>query len=230
MSSKPEKTTAATLVYADLRRDILNGQLVPGQKLQIEAVSARYGAGGNPVREALSRLSSEGLVDRKEQRGFFVAPIGIESWRALVKTRCWAEGKALEESILARDAAWEERVVLAFHRLSRLSWTLSTESFVVNPEWQKLHRAYHLALIAGCGSPFLVQFCENMMDQAQRYWFISASKAFAARDSESEHRAILEATLDHDAVLAAHLLTEHYRLTLDIIEQEVASRRLDQVG
>ena len=228
--SKPEKTTAATLVYAQLRRDILNGQLAPGQKLQIEAVTARYGAGGNPVREALSRLSSEGLVDRKEQRGFFVAPISIENWRALVKTRCWAEGKALEESILAREQAWEERVVLAFHRLSRSSWTLSTDTFVVNPEWQKLHRAFHLALISGCGSPFLVQFCENMMDQAQRYWFISASKAFVARDSEAEHRDILEATLDGDAPQATRRLTDHYTLTLDIIEQEVASRRLDRVG
>jgi DNA-binding GntR family transcriptional regulator len=229
MAMKPEKTTAATLVYAQLRRDILNGQLAPGQKLQIEAVSARYGAGGNPVREALSRLSSEGLVDRKEQRGFAVAPIGIENWRALVKTRCWAEGKALEESLLAGEQAWEERVVLAFHRLSRSNWTLSTEAFVVNPEWQKLHRAYHLALISGCGSPFLIQFCENLMDQAQRYWFISASAAFLARDSEAEHRAILDATLAGDAALATRRLTEHYTLTLDIIEQEVASRKLDQV-
>jgi len=68
------------------------------------------------------------------------------------------------------------------------------------------------------------------MDQAQRYWFISASTAFLARDSEAEHRAILEATLDGDAALATRRLTDHYTLTLDIIEQEVASRNLDQVG
>ncbi len=121
-------------------------------------------------------------------------------------------------------------MVLAFHRLSRSSWTLSTDTFVANPEWQKLHRAYHLALISGCGSPFLIQFCENMMDQAQRYWFISASTAFLARDAESEHRAIFEATLDGDVAAAVQQLTDHYTLTLDIIEQEVASRKLDQVG
>jgi GntR family transcriptional regulator, carbon starvation induced regulator len=40
--------------------------------LQIEAMSERYGIGAAPVREALNRLSSEGLVERRSQRGFFV--------------------------------------------------------------------------------------------------------------------------------------------------------------
>ena len=71
--------------------------LRPGQKLLIDFISERYGAGLNPVREALNRLSSEGLVERKDQRGFFVPPVSIEGWRELVKTRCWLEGKALEE-------------------------------------------------------------------------------------------------------------------------------------
>ena len=56
-----------------IRRDILNGELFPGEKLQIEGISDRYGIGIAPVREALNRLSSEGLVERKSQRGFFVA-------------------------------------------------------------------------------------------------------------------------------------------------------------
>ena len=60
--NKIEKITAATSVYERLRQDILNGELRPGQKLLIDFISDRYGAGLNPVREALNRLSSEGLV------------------------------------------------------------------------------------------------------------------------------------------------------------------------
>ena len=55
--------------YDRIRRDILYGELFPDEKLQIEAVSERYGIGAVPVREALNRLSSEGLVARKSHRG-----------------------------------------------------------------------------------------------------------------------------------------------------------------
>ena len=74
-----------------IRRDILNGGLFPGEKLQIEAISERYGIGIAPVREALNRLSSEGLVERKSQRGFFVAEISMTALEELVKTRIWLE-------------------------------------------------------------------------------------------------------------------------------------------
>ena len=90
-----EKTTTATIVYRKLRQDILMGALEPGQKLAIDVVAERYAVGTNPVREALNRLSAERLVDRHEQRGFFVPSISIEKWRELVKTRCWLETKAL---------------------------------------------------------------------------------------------------------------------------------------
>ena len=92
-----EKTTTATIVYRKLRQDILMGAFEPGQKLAIDVVAERYAVGTNPVREALNRLSAERLVDRHEQRGFFVPSISIEKWRELVKTRCWLETKALEE-------------------------------------------------------------------------------------------------------------------------------------
>ena len=80
-----------------IRRDILSGELFPGDKLQIESISERYGIGIAPVREALNRLSSEGLVERKSQRGFFVTKISITSLNELVKTRVWLETLALRE-------------------------------------------------------------------------------------------------------------------------------------
>jgi len=94
-----EKMTAATAVYQELRQDLLKGEFKPGQRLQIDALAERYDVGTNPVREALNRLSSERLVDRHDQRGFFVPPISIDGLRELVKTRCWLETVAVQESI-----------------------------------------------------------------------------------------------------------------------------------
>ncbi len=100
--------------YDLIRRDVLNGVLIPGEKLQIEAVSDRYGIGVAPVREALNRLSSEGLVERKSQRGFFVAEISMAALEELVKTRIWLETLALRESIVHWNEEWEEKLVLCY--------------------------------------------------------------------------------------------------------------------
>jgi DNA-binding GntR family transcriptional regulator len=210
-----DKTTAATLVYQRLRHDILKGDLKPGQKLQIDAISARYEAGANPVREALNRLSSERLVDRKDQRGFFVPEIRIEDFRDLVKTRCLIEGMALEQSIANRTQQWEDSVVLTFHRLSRTPIRMPAEGGD-NSEWEAKHRAFHNALIAACGSNWLIRFCNEMMDHAERYRYISM--VGARRDSVAEHRRIMEAAIDGDAEAAKRELIAQYMLTLELME------------
>ncbi|MDB5623689.1 MAG: hypothetical protein JWR39_2252 [Devosia sp.] len=214
-----ENATAATIVYRQLRQDILRGHLNPGQKLQIEFVSARYGVGANPVREALNRLSSERLVDRFDQRGFFVPQLSIESLRELVKTRCWLEGMALEQSVMNRTQAWEDNLILAHHRLVRTRVRLPEEGGD-NSEWEVKHRAFHNALIAACGSSWLMRFCNDMMDHAERYRYI-VMVSYPRRDTAEEHRLMMEAALDGEAELAKQRLIAQYELTLRLIEQQI---------
>ena len=129
----PHKLTSDTKnlseqAHENIRRDILSGELFPGDKLQIEAISERYGIGIAPVREALNRLSSEGLVERKSQRGFFVTEISITALEELVKTRIWLETLALREAIQNATEEWEEQLVLAYHRLARTNRRMPPEA------------------------------------------------------------------------------------------------------
>lgn len=218
---RAEKVTTATFVYQHLRQDILKGELKPGQKLQIDQVASRYSAGTNPVREALNRLSSERLVDRHDQRGFSVPQLSLESLRELVKTRCWLEAKALEESIANRTQAWEDNVILTYHRLSRTKVRLP-EDGGDNSEWEIKHRAFHNALIAACGSSLLINFCNEMMDHAERYRYISMVIATTPRrDSNEEHRLIMEATIDGNVELAKAHLVAQYLKTLQLLEEQL---------
>ena len=211
-------TTLTTTIYDSLRRDILDGVLNPGAKLLVEMLGRRYETGGSPVREALNRLSSEGLVDRRDQRGFYVADVDLEQCRELVRTRCMLEGIALGESIARRTSAWEEGLVVAFHRLSREPRSTSPEQFIANPEWERLHSAFHHALIANCPSHWLLRFCREMREQADRYRQLAARQAFTRRDEGDEHRAILDAVLDGSTEEAVRLLGQHYTMTLRVIE------------
>ncbi|WP_424926946.1 GntR family transcriptional regulator [Amaricoccus tamworthensis] len=230
--TRDEKLTAATSVYHAIKTDIIRGTLSPGHKLRIDQIAARYQVGTNPVREALNRLSSERMVDREDLRGFFVPPISREHFRELVKTRCWLEGKALEESIRNRTVEWEENVILANHRLKRTSLVFADDlpegsNPPDNSEWEDLHRAFHVTLISNCGSASLLRFCDELMTQIERYRFISMSNSYPRRQSGNEHQGIVDATLDGDIDLAVKRLTDQYKLTLAIFEKVTAIDETD---
>jgi GntR family transcriptional regulator, carbon starvation induced regulator len=213
--------TLASTIYARLRGDILRGIFRPEEKLPIEALCARYGIGATPLREALNRLSAEDLVIRTDQRGFRVAPISLEDLEELTKTLCWIGNLGLREAIRNGDAAWEEQVVLAAHRLSRVAREGADGYSSFNPEWETRHRAYHLTLIAACGSRWLIDFYGMLMDRHTRYRYLAFADASVQRDAAAEHRAITDAVLARDADRAAAAAEAHIRLTAETVARAV---------
>jgi GntR family carbon starvation induced transcriptional regulator len=209
--------TLASAIYARLRNDILRGVFRPGEKLPIDALCARYGIGATPLREALNRLSAEELVIRSDQRGFRVAPVSLEDLEELTKTLCWIGSLALREAIRNGDAAWEEQVVVAAHRLSKVGREGAEGYSSFNPEWEALHRAYHLTLIAACGSRWLVDFYAMLLDRNARYRYLAFADASVLRDAAAEHRAITEAVLARDVDRAVAAAEAHIRLTAETV-------------
>jgi len=207
----PASLTSQT--YRRIKSDIITGTLEPGIKLKIDELRQMYGTGMSPVREALSLLTSDRLVERIDQRGFRVAHVSAETFRELLKTRCWLEERALRESITHGGKDWEEGVVLAHYRLSRTPRSTSPNTFTANAAWEDLHRQFHIALIAACGSSILLQFCTQLYDENVRYRNLAGSSAYPKRDVNHEHEDIMKATLDRDADLAVERLTAHYRET-----------------
>lgn len=206
-------TSLTSRIYDRIRSDIIIGALEPGLKLKIEELRHSYGTGASPVREALSLLTSDRLVERFDQRGFRVAHVSVEAFRELLKTRCWLEERALRESIAHGGKDWEEGVVLAHFRLSRTPRSTTPKAFTANAEWEILHRHFHRALISACGSSTLMRFCEQLYDENIRYRNLAGSSAYPKRDVNKEHEEIVSAALDRDADLAVDRLTAHYGKT-----------------
>jgi DNA-binding GntR family transcriptional regulator len=218
------KGTLATSVYDQLRADLLSGRVAPNSKLRVEWVVSQYGVGASPVREALNRLASEGLLDRQEQRGFSVVPVSEAELDELTRTRCLLEETALRESARHRDAAWEEQIVLALHRLSRVPRRLSEGDQRPNPVWEELHRKFHRSLIASCRSRWLIGFCEQLADQAYRYRQIASGNAAVSRDQMAEHRSIAEYAIAGDVDAAVAALKSHFQLTSDLCRDWLRAR------
>lgn len=215
--------TLATSIHTRLRRDLLRGVFRPGERLRIDALCERYEVGATPLREALNRLTAEDLVSREEQRGFRVASVSLSDLEELTKTCCWISELALRESIRNGGSDWEERVVLAAHRLSRVPREGPEGYSSFSPEWEERHRAFHLALIGACGSRWLIDFYVMLTDRNTRYRYLAFADASEARDVEAEHRAIVEAALAHDADRAVAAANAHIRRTADNVAAREAA-------
>ena len=203
-------------IYLALRDEIINGRLAPGERLKVESIKETYGAGASPIREALSLLTSDQLVERLDQRGFRVAPTSRHQFQEILNLRCTLESMALHDSIANGGRNWEENLVVVFHYLSRADRS--------DPKlFEERHKNFHMALIQACESPILLKFCNQLYDLNVRYRFLAGtSKSYQQRDVDAEHQAILDAAIDRDTEEASRLLADHYRSTgaflVDIME------------
>jgi GntR family carbon starvation induced transcriptional regulator len=208
----PKSQTATSSLYHQLRRDIVHGRLAPGERLRIEILRDRYEIGSSPIREALSRLSSEDLVILQEQKGFRVAEVSIDDLHELTRSRCLLNEIVVRESLTNGDDVWEEAIVLAFHRMSRIARIDQPDSQL----WDQQHRIFHDAIVAACRSKWLRNLSLVLFDCAERYRKLS-QLVNLPRDGEQEHFAIMQAATRRDIPAATRLLNEHATVTAKII-------------
>jgi GntR family carbon starvation induced transcriptional regulator len=220
-----ESATLGEAAFRQLRADILGGKLRPGEKLLIERLRDGYAVGATPLREALSRLSSIGLVVAESQRGFRVAPVSLENLLDISRNRVWIEGLAVRAAIARGDRAWEAGIVAAAHRLRGAALTGPSG---VTEEWDRENRLFHEALVAACGSPQLLAFRDHLFDMSDRYRRLAVLDGLHGRDLDTEHDEIMQAVLARDAARAVALLEDHILGTTRATLEKYAARP-DQV-
>lgn len=203
----PGNATLSSTLVARVREAIMRGELMPGAKLVLDRMRATYGVSLSPLREALCRLESEGLVQIEDQRGYRVAPVSKENLAEVIRLRMEMEGLAAREAVAHGDAAWEGRIVAALHLLSRIP--REDPSSAEQEDWGKAHRAFHAELISACRMPMLRQFCETLHDQSDRYRRIFLKDHKPDPNVPAEHAAIAAAMIERRADDAVRLLRDH---------------------
>jgi DNA-binding GntR family transcriptional regulator len=214
-SSSTSLTEAA---YQALRADILACRISPGEKLKMNEMCNALGVSLGAVREALSRLSAEGLVVSEAQKGFRAAPVSVEDLEDLNGTRVEIETLCLRRAVERGDVEWEIGIVSAFHRLSRIRERVSGDELRISEEWAAAHREFHAALVQACDSRWRLQIRDQLYAQSERYRRLSVPAAPQERDLEEEHRAIMEAALARNAEKAALLMTKHLKRTATLVK------------
>ena len=216
----PNDTNSRTLASALVARvtaDIIEGKLVPGEKLRLPDLSARYDCGISPLREALARLSSTGLVEQEDQKGFRVSTVSREDLSDLTEVRTEIECLALRRSIERGNVEWEAQIVSAHHKLSRINYLSTPNSRELSSGWEAAHQDFHLALVSACQSRWLLQFRNILAQQTARYRRLIVTIGMGKRDVGEEHAALLEAVIGRNAERACDLIAAHFTKTAEIV-------------
>lgn len=154
------RETHATRVAADLRAGILAGDPPPGSKVNLNHLRDRYDVSLSPLREALSRLVAERLVEIEDHRGFRIAPASRAMLAELTEMRADLLSLGLGLSIARGDLDWEGRVLSTLHRAQRGG---------TGPMAARDASVYLRALMSGCGRPMLYDLCVILESLNIRY-------------------------------------------------------------
>jgi GntR family carbon starvation induced transcriptional regulator len=211
--------TQIEAAYWRLRHEIIGGHLEPAAKLRIDLLRTTYGFGASALREALSRLVSDGLVESEPQRGYRVAPISRAELNDITTARRTIEVEALRQSIQYGTLEWESSVVASSHSLERVEASMTESTPETIAGWERANRQFHMTLISGCPSRWLLRFTVSLYDQWQRYRHRTVLRRPIPRQGLSaEHKELIKLTLAREADAACAALSRHIENTARAVE------------
>lgn len=201
-----------------VRSAILSGAWQPGTKLPPVALASQFEVSTTIIRETLTRLTGEGLVVVRPNRGFFVRDLSLRELSDITELRCASEAIAVRLSLTRGDLQWESDLIAAHHQLVRTPRRASDDPSHISEDWAKAHFAFHQALIGACDCEPMITLSANLATKTELYrrWAAPARVAMN-RDVEQEHRDILEAALERDIPRTTRLLISHYEKTVQVV-------------
>jgi len=200
-----------------IHQDILNGVLLPGQKLVVADLKQKYAVGASPIREALVQLSWTKYVNLEPQKGCWVAPVSISELTDLYDSLRFVASVLIKQAIEAGDESWELDVLTSFHKLSRIK--LSKEDFDWT-EWEERQHQFHVALLEGAVSKNMLSFFSDLINQVKRYRYYAVVNGLDnSAINLDEYEIIMKLVLAKDAGQAAEKFDAHLNRTKEQIQQ-----------
>jgi DNA-binding GntR family transcriptional regulator len=195
-------------IYERIREDLMICRLAPGNRLKTKDLSVSLGVSLGVVREALSRLTAEGLVLAEPQRGFRAAPISADELMQLSEATIAIEGICLRRSIATGDLEWETAVTAAHYRLLNIPMYDSDNCLHISKKFTAAYAEFRRALLAACDNAWLLRLRDTLHAQTERYRQVCMVAAPKKLDFRDGYAAIVAAALKRDVDQAVNLLTE----------------------
>ncbi len=200
---KLENLTLWQRVHSHLREEILSERLRPGTELQEAALARELGVSRGPLREAIGRLASEGLVTVRPRRSAVVRSLSREEFLELYQVREALEVAAVRLAVPRLGAGGLARLRGLTDEMASCAQTGRLDEFF------EANAAFHDAIFAAAGNGKLCEMYGQLVGQMGRYRTRSVAIRGNLQRSVLEHRAVLRAVAAGDAEEAARLLSVH---------------------
>jgi DNA-binding GntR family transcriptional regulator len=183
-------------VAAELRLRIVDGRLPAGERINEVHLARELGVSRTPLREALSRLASEGALKSVPRFGFFVRPLTLEEFEQIYDIRPILDPEALRLAGLPEAKTLE--------RLEKLNRRLAAAR---DPEAViALDDEFHLALLDRCPNSVLLEMIQNIILRTRRYELALMRETSNVRRATEDHARILVALRRRDLPAACAAL------------------------
>jgi DNA-binding GntR family transcriptional regulator len=210
--------TLAEKAFETLHAAIITGRLRPGTRLPIEELAEVLEMSPMPIREAVRRLDSAGLVENIPHRGARVTDLSVIDLAEVTEARLALEVLAIRRAAERFDAAHEVRARERLATLERMTDDNSAET-------SDGHAAFHFALYDAADSGWLLRLIRPVWETSERYCLeVPACRQLVER--RHEHEAILGACVEHDCDRAAVTLHDHLATTANYISVEMGGQPL----
>jgi DNA-binding GntR family transcriptional regulator len=202
--------TKAELVYDRLRDAILSGELRPGARINIDALSRSLGISKIPLREAVQRLTGQGLVVQPNPHaGAQVAPLSLREMRGVYLARGAMEGLAARVAATTIGDA-ELAELQELHEQMRFQFERGRTA-----PMSELNRRFHLGIAAATRYATLRELTELALLRVQHYRIgVTVEPAWA--QVITEHAAIIDALHRHDPDAAEQAARDHVEWQLGV--------------
>jgi DNA-binding GntR family transcriptional regulator len=202
--------TKSDYAYRQVRDRILSGELQPGAVLQQRELAAQIGISTTPLREALRRLKSEGLVELDAHRDARITPLRAEEARDLLEMRISLDPLAARLAAQRRTNADIAAIRAALENLTPLPTAPAISQLVA-------HRDFHAAIYRASHNDLLIDSLDGLWDKADRYrrLALQTERTQAARDQKAyEHAQLVDLIAAGDGDGAAQLMSAHIDTSL----------------
>ena len=205
--------TVGLNTYEVIKNDIICGILPPLKKLKLSELKIKYNTSVSTLREILSRLSGDGFVVSKEQKGFYVSAVSKSDLFEIANLRILIESHALQQSIKNTNPEWEGLLISAHHKLKFYENEMLQNKTDDRNNWKKHDSEFHQVLVQNCGSKNLIELHKLIFDKYLRYQLLILT--FRGSKSIQEHQDILDFTLGKNYEKAQFVLKTHITNGID---------------
>lgn len=213
------KQSLPDVIANDLRDRILSGDLAEGEAIRQEALATEYEVSRMPIREALKRLNTEGLIQWANNKGGSVTKHSLSEIGEMFDLRSVIEVDLFRRAIPKMDAT-------DFARCAEILVQMETSYDENNvSQWGELNHQYHLALYSASERKLTNEILDRINLQSDRYVRMHLSVMKQREPARKEHRELLELAREGKVEVACELLKKHIERTKEELLELIAMKR-----